>query len=289
MGRLLAVVHALLQRCYKYSSAPLNAEIPSMLRRELTQICRACFSSETVTKHEAFVREYKEDFWRDLNPDMEQSAFPKSLGELTRCLKKWKTRLETSIAKKGCSVLKLERESTALQHMVFENIEIPGYRQSRQLGATEEPVYVEGVLSDIEIVQRYGSSHRRITLLGSNGDRFTFLIQSGLGPSPSCDERVMSLLPAINSLWPQITLVEDHESFVSFMEVYEWFCSRFGREPDAPIMRFKELVSTALAQSSQDQVPLASQQILEVRYRAFSEICNQIVADSIFAQYMYKV
>jgi len=309
--RLLAVVHALLQRCYKYSSAPLNAEIPSMLRRELTQICRACFSSETVTKHEAFVREYKEDFWRDLNPDMEQSAFPKSLGELTRCLKKWKTRLETSIAKKGCSVLKLERESTALQHMVFENIEIPGYRQSRQLGATEEPVYVEGVLSDIEIVQRYGSSHRRITLLGSNGDRFTFLIQSGLGPSSSCDERVMSLLsafngvlegnsetrrraikfftPAIISLWPQITLVEDHESFVSFMEVYEWFCSRFGREPDAPIMRFKELVSTALAQSSQDQVPLASQQILEVRYRAFSEICNQIVADSIFAQYMYKV
>ena len=308
--RLLAVVHALLQRCYKYSSAPLNAEIPSMLKRELTQICRACFSSETVTKHEVFVKEYKDDFWRDLNPDVEQSSFPKSLGELTKCLKRWKVRLETSIAKKGCNVLKLEKESTALQHMVFENIEIPGYRQSRQIGTNEEPIYVEGVLSDIEIVQRYGSSHRRITLLGSNGERFTFLIQSGLGPSTSCDERVMSLLhafnsvleensetrrratkfytPAIISLWPQITLVEDHESFVSFMEVYEWFCSRFGRELDAPIMRFKELVSKALAQS-QEQTALTPQAVLDVRYRAFNEICSQIVADSIFAQYMYKV
>ena len=309
--RLLAVVHALLQRCYKYSSAPLNAEVPSMLKRELTQICKACFSSETVTKHETFVKQYKDDFWKDLNPDVEHSNFPKSLGELIKCLKSWKSRLESSIAKKGCNVLKLEKESTALQHMVFENIEIPGYRQSRQISTQEEPVYVEGVLSDIDIVQRYGSSHRRITLLGSNGEKFTFLIQSGLGPSTSCDERVMSLLhafnsvleenaetrrratkfftPAIISLWPQITLVEDHESFISFMEVYEWFCSRFGREPDAPIMKFKELVSSALSTNvAQEQVTLTPQQILEIRFRAFSDICTHIVADNILTQYMYK-
>jgi phosphatidylinositol kinase/protein kinase (PI-3 family) len=320
--RLLAVVHALLQRCYKYSNAPLSSEVPSMLKRELAQICKACFSKETVTKHEAFVKQYKDDFWKDLNPDEEQPKdakeskpnpnFPKSLGELTQSLKVWKARLENSIAKKGCNVLKLEKESTALQHMVFENIEIPGYRQSRQISTQEEPVFVEGVLSDIEIVQRYGSSHRRITLLGSNGEKFTFLIQSGLGPSTSCDERVMSLLhafntvlevnsetrrratkfftPAIISLWPQITLVEDHESFLSFIEVYEWFCSRFGREPDAPIMRFKEIVSAALnMHAPEGQMQLTPQAILEIRYRAFGEISTQIVADNIFAQYMYKV
>merc|ERR1712072_1100287 len=74
--------------------------------------------------------------------------------------------------------------------------------------------------------------------------------------------------------------------FISFMEVYEWFCSRFGREPDAPIMRFKEYVSGALANTPE---PLTPQAVLEVRYRAFNDICNTTVADNIFAQYVYKV
>ncbi|KAH0969085.1 hypothetical protein GBA52_029052 [Prunus armeniaca] len=65
--RLLAVVNALLHRCYKYPTAT-TAEVPQSLKKELSGVCRACFSQDAVNKHVEFVREYKQDFERDLDP-----------------------------------------------------------------------------------------------------------------------------------------------------------------------------------------------------------------------------
>ena len=42
--RLLAVVHALLQRCLKLPYADM-AMVPDNLRKELAGVCKACFSS----------------------------------------------------------------------------------------------------------------------------------------------------------------------------------------------------------------------------------------------------
>ncbi|CAK8570943.1 unnamed protein product [Lathyrus sativus] len=65
--RLLAVVNALLHRCYKYPTATI-AEVPQSLKKELSGVCRDCFSVDSVNKHVDFVREYKQDFERDLDP-----------------------------------------------------------------------------------------------------------------------------------------------------------------------------------------------------------------------------
>lgn len=63
--RLLAVVNALLHRCYKYPTAT-TGEVPQSLKKELSGVCRACFSQDAVNKHVDFVKEYKQDFERDL-------------------------------------------------------------------------------------------------------------------------------------------------------------------------------------------------------------------------------
>lgn len=86
--RLLAVVHALLHRCYKYPTAT-TAEVPQSLKKELAGVCRACFSVDTITKHVDFVNEYKREFERDLDPDS-ANTFPATLAELTEKLKTWK-------------------------------------------------------------------------------------------------------------------------------------------------------------------------------------------------------
>ena len=75
--RLLAIVHALLHRCYKYPTAT-TAEVPQSLKKELSGVCRACFSADTVNKHVEFVNEYKWDFERDLDPES-TSTFPATI------------------------------------------------------------------------------------------------------------------------------------------------------------------------------------------------------------------
>ena len=89
--RLLAVVHALLLRCYKlpFSNA---ADVPQSLKRELHGVCKACFSSDTVNRHSrnskasvVTIADYKDRFIHDLNP--EASGFPSTLGDLATKLK----------------------------------------------------------------------------------------------------------------------------------------------------------------------------------------------------------
>lgn len=122
--RLLAVVNALLHRCYKYPTAT-TAEVPQSLKKELSGVCRACFSADAVNKHVDFVREYKQDFERDLDPDS-AATFPATLSELTERLKHWKNVLQSNVEDRFPAVLKLEDESRVLRDFHVVDVEIPG-------------------------------------------------------------------------------------------------------------------------------------------------------------------
>lgn len=122
--RLLAVVNALLHRCYKYPTAT-TAEVPQSLRKELSGVCRACFSADAVNKHVDFVREYKQDFERDLDPES-TATFPATLSELTERLKHWKNVLQSNVEDRFPAVLKLEDESRVLRDFHVVDVEVPG-------------------------------------------------------------------------------------------------------------------------------------------------------------------
>ena len=122
--RLLAVVNALLHRCYKYPTATV-AEVPLSLKKELSGVCRACFSAEAVNKHVDFVREYKKDFESDLDPES-TSTFPGTLSELTERLKHWKNVLQSNVEDRFPAALKLEDESKTLRDFHVVDVEIPG-------------------------------------------------------------------------------------------------------------------------------------------------------------------
>ena len=122
--RLLAVVNALLHRCYKYPTAT-TAEVPQSLKKELSGVCRACFSADAVNKHVDFVREYKQDFERDLDPES-TTTFPATLSDLTERLKHWKNVLQSNVEDRFPAVLKLEEESKVLRDFHAVDVEIPG-------------------------------------------------------------------------------------------------------------------------------------------------------------------
>ena len=122
--RLLAVVNALLHRCYKYPTAT-TAEVPQSLKKELSGVCRACFSADAVNKHVDFVREYKQDFERDLDPES-TATFPSTLSHLTERLKHWKNVLQSNVEDRFPAVLKLEEESRVLRDFHVIDVEVPG-------------------------------------------------------------------------------------------------------------------------------------------------------------------
>ncbi|ERN04635.1 hypothetical protein AMTR_s00268p00016240 [Amborella trichopoda] len=300
--RLLAVVHALLHRCYKYPTAT-TAEVPQALKKELSGVCRACFSADTVNKHVDFVREYKQDFERDLDPES-AGTFPPTLAELTERLKHWKNVLQSNVEDRFPPVLKLEEESRLLREFHIVDVEIPGQYFTDQEIAPDHTVKLDRIGADVPIVRRHGSSFRRLTLLGSDGSQRHFLVQTSLTPSARSDERIVQLFRVLNRMfdkhkesrrrhlcfhtpniipvWSQVRMVEDDLMYSTFLEVYEINCNRYGREADLPITRFKERLNQAITGQ------LLPEAVVDLRLHVYNEITKSYVNENVFSQYMYK-
>ncbi|KAK6237341.1 hypothetical protein QUC31_002810 [Theobroma cacao] len=300
--RLLAVVNALLHRCYKYPTAT-TAEVPQSLKKELSGVCRACFSADAVNKHVDFVREYKQDFERDLDPES-TATFPATLSELTEQLKHWKNILQSNVEDRFPAVLKLEDESRVLRDFHVVDVEIPGQYFSDQEIAPDHTVKLDRVGADIPIVRRHGSSFRRLTLIGSDGSQRHFIVQTSLTPNARSDERILQLFRVMNQMfdkhkesrrrhicihtpiiipvWSQVRMVEDDLMYSTFLEVYENHCARNDREADLPITYFKEQLNQAISGQ------ISPEAVVDLRLQAYTDITKNLVTDGIFSQYMYK-
>ncbi|XP_043711461.1 transformation/transcription domain-associated protein-like [Telopea speciosissima] len=300
--RLLAVVNALLHRCYKYPTAT-TAEVPQSLKKELSGVCKACFSADAVTKHVEFVREYKQDFERDLDPES-TATFPATLSELTERLKHWKNVLQSNVEDRFPAVLKLEEESRVLHDFHVVDVEVPGQYFTDQEVAPDHTVKLDRVGADIPIVRRHGSSFRRLTLIGSDGSQRHFIVQTSLTPNARSDERILQLFrvmnrmfdkhkesrqrhicihtPIIIPVWSQVRMVEDDLMYSTFLEVYENNCARNNREADLPITHFKEQLNQAISGQ------ISPEAVVDLRLQAYNEITKTLVTDGIFSQYMYK-
>ncbi|KAJ4844568.1 hypothetical protein Tsubulata_023584 [Turnera subulata] len=301
--RLLAVVNALLHRCYKYPTAT-TAEVPQSLKKELSGVCRACFSADAVNKHVDFVREYKQDFERDLDPES-TATFPATLSELTERLKHWKNILQSNVEDRFPAVLKLEEESRVLRDFHVVDVEVPGQYFTDQEIAPDHTVKLDRVGADIPIVRRHGSSFRRLTLIGSDGSQRHFIVQTSLTPNARSDERILQLFRVLNQMfdkhkesrrrhiiihtpiiipvWSQVRMVEDDVMYSTFLEVYENHCARNDREADLPITYFKEQLNQAISGQ------ISPEAVVDLRLHAYNEIIKNLVSDGIFSQYMYKI
>ncbi|KAK3127876.1 hypothetical protein QOZ80_7AG0579590 [Eleusine coracana subsp. coracana] len=271
--RLLAVVNALLHRCYKYPTATTGEE-------------------------------YKQDFERDLDPES-ATTFPATLAELTERLKHWKNVLQSNVEDRFPAVLKLEEESKTLRDFHVVDIELPGQYFTDQEIAPDHTVKLDRVGPDIPIVRRHGSSFRRLTLIGSDGSQRHFIVQTSLTPNARSDERMLQLFRVLNKMfdkhkesrrrhlaihtpiiipvWSQVRMVEDDLMYSTFLEVYEINCARHNREADSPITIFKEQLNQAISGQ------VSPEAVVELRLQAYNEITKNIVNDNIFSQYMHKI
>ncbi|BDA47386.1 probable transcription-associated protein 1 [Coccomyxa sp. Obi] len=301
--RLLAVVHALLHRCYKMPFSN-NAEVPASLKKELSGVCKACFSNEHMARHGRLMGEYRDQFVRDLDPA--SSGWPATLGELSGRLKAWRATLQSTVEDSMPPHLRLEDEARNLQEQAFTDVEMPGQYLGGAEVAPEAVVFLERIGSNVGIVRRHATSYRRLALHGSDGKTVHFLVQTGQhwsNTSGAADERMMQLLrnmnrlldkhpqsrrrhlawhtPIIVPVYPQVRLVEEELSYCSYGEAYEVNCARYGREADMPIAHFKKRCCSPSGN-------LISDPNGEIRLQAYHEIETRLVTETVFSQYMYK-
>jgi transformation/transcription domain-associated protein len=301
--RLLAVVYTLQHRTYRVP-LPASAPIPESLCKELSSVCKACSSAASNTAGKVGSNSwnhwnaYQMKFATDL--DMTSESAPKNLGELTERLKGWRTMMEAIIEDTNPSRLRLEDISPALMDMAVDEIMMPC--QAPPSPSIPEPLYVEKMCSDVHVVRRACTSSRRVSITGNDGQMKNFLItgqqNSGFG---SGEERIGQLLRAANALldshpesrrrdlkfaaprsqllYPSGRIIEDDEANCLFVEAYETYCARYGKEPDAPIVKFKEMVYGSGEQNKEAED--------ERRRQAYNEIVDPetgLVGENIFSQ-----
>jgi transformation/transcription domain-associated protein len=158
----------------------------------------------------------------------------------------------------------------------------------------------------VEVVRRAGTSHRRVAFVAEDGRVRHFLATpvGSLIPAGRGEERLLALLrtlngmleaspearrrglafaaPALIPIWPQLRLLEDDPSCASYGEAYEINCARHARDPDLPIMLFKERLNAAAAGA------LSGDAVLDLRLATYGEIASNVVSENLFSQYMYN-
>jgi transformation/transcription domain-associated protein len=75
--------------------------------------------------------------------------------------------------------------------------------------------------------------------------------------------------------------MQEEPSFCTYYEAYEINCARYGREADLPIMWYKRQCSLANGQFRPDADG-------HIRIVAFAAICEKLVSENVFSQYIYK-
>ncbi|KAF4320466.1 hypothetical protein BBO99_00002617 [Phytophthora kernoviae] len=320
---LLTAVHALLLKCYQLPRLTKTESVPKMLRAALARVCRKLFvllPHQKNEKHEAFVAEFKDAFERDFTPlggDVPQQVGPVvTLYEIMNRLKRWKSLLQLRVKKVGkrnAGKLYLERCSRHLMELSSSNMEVPGQYVSDSEPIKDLHARIQHFESTVDVLLRNGFTQRRVAMGGSDGRAYYFLVQYAMTHITRTDERMMQMylllnrlllrhketkkrntvfhVPKVIPLTPRVRLLEDNRDFVTLGEIYELDCQIENTDPDLPVELYRERVSEAYAAAGavNDSTQQEDERVAQAKARAFHEICNEHVPETLLAKYVHGI
>ncbi|KAF1795317.1 Glycosyltransferase, GlcNAc [Phytophthora cactorum] len=317
-------VHALLLKCYQLPRLTKTEPVPKMLRAALARVCRKLFvllPHQKNDKHEAFVDEFKGAFERDFTPledddAQQQAGAATTLYEIMNRLKRWKGLLQLRVKKVGkrnAGKLYLEQCSRHLMELSSSNMEVPGQYVSDSEPIKDLHARIQHFKSTVDVLLRNGFTQRRVALGGSDGRTYYFLVQYAMTHITRTDERMMQMylllnrlllrhketkkrntvfhVPKVIPLTPRVRLLEDNRDFVTLGEVYELDCQIENKDPDLPVELYRERVSEAyaVAGTGNDSGKQEEERVAQAKARAFQEICNEHVPETLLAKYVHGI
>ncbi|KAG6609753.1 Phosphatidylinositol kinase (PIK-L3) [Phytophthora cinnamomi] len=298
--------------------------VPKMLRAALARVCRKLFvllPHQKNEKHEAFVAEFKDAFERDFTPlagddEQQQDGVATTLYEIMNRLKRWKSLLQLRVKKVGkrnAGRLYLEQCSRHLMELSSSNMEVPGQYVSDSEPIKDLHARIQHFENSVDVLLRNGFTQRRVSMGGSDGRTYYFLVQYAMTHITRTDERMMQMylllnrlllrhketkkrntvfhVPKVIPLTPRVRLLEDNRDFVTLGEIYELDCQVESKDPDFPVELYRERVCEAYAAAGteNDSNKREEERVTQAKARAFNEICDEHVPETLLAKYVHGI
>ncbi|CEP01214.1 hypothetical protein PBRA_001820 [Plasmodiophora brassicae] len=263
---LLGSIHSCFLKAYKQAVlvSGIMGAIPESVVANIQRIVRSFFNSPkqaTNPVQAEFIRRYRSVFETDFlsQPSM-------TLSNLLLRLQKWKGHLEYQVTQRRRMSLRLETLSPYLVRFQTYEVEIPGQYFTDQEPSTDQNVLIVRFDPSVTIVRMSHSySHRRIGMLGTDGQTYYFLVQYSIAHITRSDERMMQLYTIINRLMSRyketrrrhlsavvplvvplthrLRLMQTQTDMASLEQIYEQSCVARGFGVDSAL----EVVQTEVA------------------------------------------
>ncbi|XP_055697058.1 transcription-associated protein 1 isoform X2 [Phlebotomus papatasi] len=209
------------------------------------------------------------------------------LHNLISKLKKWIKILEAK-TKQLPKVFLIEEKCRFLSNFSQKTaeVELPG----EVLGSRPSHYHIRiaRFMPRVEVVQKHNTAARRLSIRGTNGKIYKYLVvnDSGLGDARR-EERVLQLLRMLNhylakqketarrflnitvhrvvAVSPQMRLVEDNPTSISLLDIYKNGCAKMKIEHDTPIARYYERLAEVQCRGSQTTHPILRDILREIQ------------------------
>ena len=189
------------------------------------------------------------------------------------------------------------------EHQCFDEVEVPGqYLMLRD--SNSDFIRIGRFQPTIDFCRSNGGWHRRITLSGHDGSMHSFKIQNPSGRNSRREERIIQLfrimnsalekkkesrqrslhfhLPAIIPLAPNVRIIQDDSSYVSFHDMLDDHCARKGFRKDEPLLHYMESMKKTIAEKGSAFSEDTSEQ-LSLKIELVEGVSSAIVPDTVIS------
>lgn len=180
---LLNTIQSILTRCYQISNPFSDQSILPILHNAIKSMCEKIFVHPRISKNPDYssVSKYHDDFMNDMQPLLHASQTQNvflNVNHIISKLRLWVLQLEKDLGV-GCKTnLHLSKFSQRLVDFSSRDAEIPGQYWQLREPDVDFNIRIERISTIVERVTKNGLPHYVISLRGSNGLLYRYLIQT---------------------------------------------------------------------------------------------------------------
>jgi phosphatidylinositol kinase/protein kinase (PI-3 family) len=319
--QLLGLVNALLHRCYQLSVQPSKEVAPS-LRSALEEVSRMCFGTTSPSepasaaslpsKIHSSIADLKPSFEAELAP---QTAidFPTKLEPFIVRLRRWKNVFQRRVDAMPAT-LGLEILSRNLIEVQMSEVEVFGQYMVAEAAESNPSLHVkiDRFCADARVTRRLSGPARGVTILGDDGRKYCFVLETSVNSSAMpTEERAAQLCRLLNaSLFARDTeasrrrlkvdapiliatgsctrLVSDDPAFSSLAEGLERYQESVGGNIDDAVIAFRNLSAEAYNRrfAQNPRQAAGRQESIAARVEAYNSVCESHVPDTCLSNWI---
>jgi FAT domain/Phosphatidylinositol 3- and 4-kinase len=321
--QLLGLMNALLHRCYQLS-VQVGKEVAPSLRSALEEVSRMCFGTGQMqasgpggqqgVKIQPSIADLKSAFEAELAP---QTAvdFPMKIEPFIGRLRRWKNIFQRRVD----AMPEFQRLELLSRHLIeAHNLDVEVFGQYLMAEATEPSpqthIKIGRFSADTRVVRRHSGAARGVTIVGSNGRMYHFLLETSVNAaSQPTEERAAQLCRLLNAsifardaeasrrriridvttLVPtgqHTRLVSDDPSYSSLAEGLERHMESSGGSMDDPLMAFRNLAAEAYKRRHVQNTPQSAgggrKDSIAARVDAYLAVCEQHIPDTCLSDWI---